>query len=284
MRNSNTGNNSKAALGLKASALLLVAFIAGGSFLAGLFTHELIFPQRELIALQAQLEDLQNQVGKLSEQVADQQQQMKKLGEQLAALSKGIQGQGAGREQPIRVEVSPDDDPALGQPDAPVVIVEFSDYQCPFCKRFAEQTLPQIKEKYIDTGKVKLIFRDFPLSSIHPNAELAAEAAQCAHEQGKFWEMHDRIFQGQFEWSKSSEPELDFKEYAKEIGLDVEKFTECLESERYKEEIQKDLRDGISYGVRGTPTFFINGLRVRGAQPFSVFQQVIEAELAGGKE
>jgi protein-disulfide isomerase len=178
--------------------------------------------------------------------------------------------------QPQRIEVSLDDDPVKGSPNAKVTIVEFSDFQCPFCARFATQTLPQIEEKYIKTGKVKLVYRDFPLN-FHQYAQKAAEAAECADEQGKFWEYHDILFQKQFEWSSAGESK--FKEYAQQLGLNTQKFNQCLDSGKYANEVQKDYNDGLKYGVSGTPTFFINGIGVVGAQPYNVFEQIIEQEL-----
>lgn len=175
------------------------------------------------------------------------------------------------------VEVSEDDDPVKGSEDAPVVIIEFSDFQCPFCKRFYSQTLSQIEEEYVQTGKARLVYRDFPLSQIHPNAQKAAEAAECADDQGKFWEYHDTLFEDQNGWSSVGESK--FKEYASDLGLDTQKFNSCLDSGKYRDEVQNDLRDGQNNGVSGTPSFFINGKKVVGAQPFSTFQQAIESEL-----
>ncbi len=172
------------------------------------------------------------------------------------------------------VKVSADDDEVLGEPDAPVTIIEFSDYQCPFCGRFWSETLGQIKTQYIETGKVKLIYRDFPLSSIHQYAQKAAEAAECAGEQGKYYEMHDKLFENQRALDTES-----LKSYAKDIGLNTDDFNDCLDSGKMTSEVNKDFSDGQSYGVRGTPAFFINGKLVSGAQPFSVFQQAIESEL-----
>ncbi|MCR4403795.1 MAG: DsbA family protein [Candidatus Acetothermia bacterium] len=261
----------KGFISMRWSALVIGLVLAGGFFLAGLFTHELIFPQRGLEELKARVAELQGQVKALSEQVA-------KLAAQAQAPA---QAQAQRPEGPERVEVSVDDDPALGRPEAPVVIVEFSDFQCPYCARFAQQTFPQLKKEYIDTGKVRLVFRDFPLS-FHQNAAPTAEAAQCAHEQGRFWEYHDRLFAGQGEWSGSASASQIFAGYAEGLGLDGARFRECLASRRYKEEVQRDFNDGIGYGVTGTPTFFINGRKLVGAQPFSAFQQMIEAELKGG--
>jgi len=176
------------------------------------------------------------------------------------------------------VDVSADDDPVLGEKDAPVTIIEFSDFQCPFCERFYSQTLEQIKTNYIDTGKVKLIYRDFPLDSIHPMAQKAAEAAECADEQGKYWEYHDKLFQNQEEWVTTGISKL--KEYAKGLSLDSSKFDKCLDDGKYADEVKKDFQDGAQAGVQGTPSFFINGKQLSGAQPFAAFQQAIDAELA----
>jgi len=172
-----------------------------------------------------------------------------------------------------RVTVSVDDDPVLGDQNAPVTIIEFSDFECPFCGRFFSNTLPQLTREYIDTGKVKLVYRDFPLS-FHPNAQKAAEAGECADDQGKFWEMHDKIFENQKAMSV-----VDLKSYAASLGLDTSEFNSCLDSGKHAKEIQKDISDGSKYGASGTPTFFINGIKLVGAQPFSAFQQIIESEL-----
>jgi protein-disulfide isomerase len=171
------------------------------------------------------------------------------------------------------VSVSADDDPGLGPTDAGVLIVEFSDFQCFYCARFATETLGQILNTYGDS--VRLVYRDFPLTSIHAQAQKAAEAAQCAHEGGKYWEYHDLLFENQ-----QALDIVNLKAYAEEVGLDTEAFDDCLDSGRFASEVAKDLTDGQVYGVTATPTFFINGRLVRGAQPFSVFQALIEEELA----
>ena len=167
-----------------------------------------------------------------------------------------------------------DDDPYLGKNDAPVTIVEFSDYQCPYCGRFYAETLPQIKSQYIDTGKVKLVFRDFPLS-FHPEALPAASAANCANEQGKFWEYHNQVFENQQTMNAAS-----YKQWAEELSLDVAKWEACTKDAKVRAEIQKDFNDGAAAGVQGTPAFIVNGKVISGAQPFTVFSQVIEAELS----
>ena len=167
-----------------------------------------------------------------------------------------------------------DDDPSLGRTDAPLTIVEFSDFQCPFCERFHSQTFPLIKQQYIDTGKVRFVYRDFPLG-FHPNAEPAALVAECADEQGKFWEFHDKIFENQETLSDAM-----YRIWAQELGLNTEQFNSCLDSGKYRAEVQKDLADGTAAGIGGTPGFFVGEVPISGAQPFSVFQQVIDAQLS----
>jgi protein-disulfide isomerase len=167
----------------------------------------------------------------------------------------------------------------LGDPDAPVTIVDFSDYQCPYCRRHFEQTLPRIIETYVETGQARYVYKDFPLHSIHPNAQKAAEAAECAGEQGQYWPMHDRIFQGQDQWARSADPVPALKEYAAALGLDASQFATCLDSGQFAAEVEADLSEGMAAGVTGTPGFFINGRPLFGAMPFSEFQRVIEKEL-----
>ncbi len=192
-----------------------------------------------------------------------------------------IQNTGTGNQnvQDIEtVEVSEDDDPVKGDLSAPITIIEFSDFQCPYCAKFYTDTLPQLEQEYIDTGKVKIVYRDFPLTNIHPLATPAALAAECANEQDKFWEYHNILFEKQDEWVNIGEDKL--KEYATEIGLNEEQFNSCLDSEKYKDEVLADLDDGASAGVTGTPAFFVNGRMLSGAQPLSAFQSIIEEELA----
>ena len=171
--------------------------------------------------------------------------------------------------------------PTKGYPDAPVTIVEFSEFYCPYCARFAFNTLPKIVEEYVEKGLVKIVFRNFPVHG--EPAVLAAIAGECAHEQGRFWEYHDRLFSAVFQENKHLD-EAGFEELAGELGLDVRAFRECLRSERYRENIEEDRAEGQRLGVRGTPSFSINGRLVVGAQPFEVFQQVIEEELERSEE
>jgi len=200
-----------------------------------------------------------------------------KARERQAAFSRELREKAAVRIllDPPRVNVAlAADDPAKGPANAPVTIVEFSDFQCPFCSKVTG-TLKQVEEKYGD--KLRVVFRDFPLTSIHNNAAKAAEAAQCANDQGKFWEMHDKLFANQ---SKLAVEAL--KQSATEIGLNADAFNQCLDSGKFAAEVQKDVEDGMSYGVASTPAFFINGRYLSGAQPLESFTTVIEEELARG--
>jgi protein-disulfide isomerase len=174
-----------------------------------------------------------------------------------------------------RYDVAIGPNPILGNESAPVTIIEFSDAQCPFCKRFHDQTFPQLKSEYIDTGKVKLAYRSFPLS-IHPDAPKAAEAQSCARDQDKFWELTEEIFVNQ-----GAMKVADIKKMAANIGMNPATFDECLDSGKYKSEVDKDFADGSAAGVSGTPSFFVNGKILVGAQPFTAFQALIDQELAG---
>ena len=176
---------------------------------------------------------------------------------------------------PIDMESLMDDDAIKGDPNAPVTIVEWSDFECPFCARFYSDTLSLIDEKYIQTGKVKLVYRDFPLS-FHPNAQKSAEAAECAGEQGKYYEMHDLLFERGVAGGVTS-----YKQFAQQLGLNTAEFNTCLDSGAMASEVQKDFADGQRAGVQGTPGFIVNGQLISGAQPFPVFEQVIEAALRG---
>ena len=183
----------------------------------------------------------------------------------------------AGQEKFIGV----DDDPVLGDAGAKVTIIEFGDYQCPSCRAFWREVEPRLKKDYVDTGKVKLVFRDFPIVQIHPEAMLAAMAVDCAGEQSKYRQYHDKVFREQY--NKGDDLVRfkvdDLKKWGKDIGLDVAAFNACVDSNRYKDEVAKDKADGDSVGIQGTPTFFINGRVVGGAQPYPVFRKIIDEEL-----
>ncbi len=173
-----------------------------------------------------------------------------------------------------RYDIPVDDDPALGPEGAPITIVEFSDYECPFCSKFHLETFGRLLDAYPD--QIRFVYRDFPLAELHGNATAAAESANCANEQGEFWAYHDRLFSNIGSLNRPT-----YVGYAETLGLDVAAFEECIDSARYAEEVQADFIFARNLGVRSTPTFFINGLPLVGAQPFEVFQQVIDRELAG---
>lgn len=192
---------------------------------------------------------------------------------QLAAAANP--GADAAAQQPVRrYDVPVDDDPAVGPANAPITIIEFSDFECPFCRSWQTEVWPQIKQKYGD--KVRLVYRDFPLFSIHANAAPAAEAANCAGEQNQYWAFHDALFSGKYPYSRSS-----YEAIAANLGLDGKKFAACLDERRFQAEVQADYDYAANLGVGSTPTFFINGLAVVGAQPFEVFSRVIDMELNG---
>ncbi|MCB8980044.1 MAG: thioredoxin domain-containing protein [Ardenticatenaceae bacterium] len=164
---------------------------------------------------------------------------------------------------------------AIGDPNAPVTIIEYTDFQCPFCSRHFTQTFSQLKEDYIDTGVVYYVFKDFPLTQIHPQAMLAANAARCAGEQGAYPEMHDALFANQDEWSGRSDADTFFNQYAAGMGLDEAQFVTCLTETTYQDQIVADLDEGASFGVSGTPAFFFNGYFLSGAQPYDTFVDAI---------
>ncbi|HVW67142.1 MAG TPA: thioredoxin domain-containing protein [Candidatus Peribacteraceae bacterium] len=176
--------------------------------------------------------------------------------------------------------------PTEGNPNAKVTVIEYTDFQCPFCERHFSQTYPQIKKDYIDTGKIKYELRYFPLTSIHPNAEKSAEAADCAQDQGKFWEMHDKLFSTQNDWANldNSGAVADFKQYAAGLGLDTTKFNSCLDNGEKASDIQKYVADGGKAGIDGTPGFWVIGpngktQQISGAYPYATFQSAIDGML-----
>ena len=237
----------------------LIVVVGVAAFFAGSYTSN-------LNSNQISEEDLQEEIAKL---------ELKILQNQLPT------------EQPnLPTKISADNDPIIGNSDAPITIIEFSDFQCPFCARFYTQTLPLIHEEYIETGKVKLVFRDFPIQAIHPNAVPASVASECANEQGKFKEMHDMLFEKQNEWNRQETVDALslFSQYATQIQLQQETFDSCLTSGKYMEEISKDLRDGKDYGIAGSPGLFVGNdqigyVEITGAQPFDSFKKIIDNQL-----
>lgn len=217
----------------------------------------------------------------LRDEVAQLRAEVEGMRRDLRALLERI---GAAAPEPQRATVTIEGGAVMGKADAPLTLVEFSDYECPFCRRFEDQTLPKIKAQYVDSGKVRYVFRDFPLDQIHPHARKAAEAAHCAQDQGKYWEAHDLLFAKQQELQPDQ-----LKAHAKTLGLDTNAFNECLDKDKYAKVVQQNEDDGVKAGVRGTPSFFlgktskdgkIDGLLISGARPFDDFRREIDRLLA----
>lgn len=193
-------------------------------------------------------------------------------------------------QKPTKGVASVDNDPVMGNKNAPVTIIEFSDYECPFCKRHFDETLPQLVKTYVDTGKVKIVYRDFPLSFHDPMATKEAVAANCAREQGgdsKYFQFHDEIFKRTISNGNGLNDEK-IQIIAKDLGLNTSTFTSCLSDQTQTDEVKKDIADGTAAGASGTPTFVIGkttsdgkieGDLVVGAQPFAAFQAVIDPML-----
>jgi protein-disulfide isomerase len=188
----------------------------------------------------------------------------------------GIRTQDSGSRN-VNVEVT-DEDTYLGDKNAKVTLVEYSDFQCPACKAY-EDIVKQIRDSY-SSEDLRIVYRHFPLRSIHPNADLAAQAAEAAGEEGKFWEMKDELFKNQAEWANEKDPRGLFGAYAKAIGLDVAEFDEdLLPEDDAKERVEKDYQSGIALGVNSTPTFILNGVVIKNPQTVDEFKALIDAEL-----
>lgn len=166
--------------------------------------------------------------------------------------------------------------PVQGDNNAKVTIVEFSDFECPFCGRFYTDTLPQLKKDYIDTGKVKLYYRHYPLP-FHPKAVPLALAAECANDQDAFWKMHDKIFDNNATVATMTDDQI--KQWGVDLGLDATTFNNCYDNKTHQKNIDDDNAAGVAVGVSGTPTFYINGKQLVGAQPFAAFKAIIDEEL-----
>lgn len=230
--------------------------------------------KQEVIALQGEVEALKEGQEAIQKDLAD----IKKLLEQGARAAPS--GDPAFKEQEVSIGLSP----YLGEPNATVTMIEYSDYQCPFCSRHYRDVMPKLLEEYVETGKLKYVMRESPIASIHPNATNASIAALCANDQGNYWDMHNLLFDNQTELQVEN-----LKQFAVEIGLDTDEFNECLDTMRYVEWINADLESGAELGVRGTPGFVL-GLTdpddpdkafmvtyIKGAQSLTNFKQAIDA-------
>lgn len=175
--------------------------------------------------------------------------------------------------QYTRYDIPTEGYPSFGPEDAPITIVEFSDFQCPFCRRFHDETYQDLLDAY--PGQIRFVYRNLPLTSIHPDAMPAAVASLCANDQQAYWDYHGKLF------SSEALTRETFIQYATDLNLNVEDFTACLDSGKFDEFIQQDMEFALNLGVQSTPTFFVNGLAIVGAQPLSSFTQIIDLELAG---
>ncbi len=239
--------------------VFFAAFLSGAAGQAETGSSDSVGLRQELEAVKTDLEAIKKQMGELQKQLAQRQ---------------------APPDPAAPVTMSVGDGPALGSADAPITIVEFSDYQCPFCKRHFANTLSALQAGYIDTGKVRYVFRDFPLDSIHPYARKAAEAARCAGDQGKFWDMHDMMFANQGALMQDN-----LKRFARDMKLEGDAFDACLDGGKYAKTVEADVAAGSAAGVTGTPKFFIGKAKsdgmmaavvIKGAQPVAAFSQVID--------
>ena len=167
-----------------------------------------------------------------------------------------------------------------GNPDAPVQVVEFADFECPACAGFATITEPDVRTRIIDRGLASITYYDFPLT-MHPNTMPASHAAACADEQGKFWSMHDRIFQGQDEWNgqATDSPKEFFKRYANEVGLDIGRWEACYDSKKYERRINANLADGLRRGVGSTPSFVIGNKLYPGSMTYDEMKAIVDANI-----
>jgi protein-disulfide isomerase len=182
---------------------------------------------------------------------------------------------------PANVTIQPSDTAGFrgyikGSENAPVEITEYADYQCPFCQTFATLQMPTIEERLIRTGRVRWRYRDFPLD-MHPFARLAAHSAACADEQGKYWEQHDLIYEGQGEWSASRDAGDHFRDYARTVGLDVAKYDECMESGKYAGRIQASYQEGARAGVSSTPTLLVGNRLYQGAINSDAIRRLVDS-------
>lgn len=225
---------------------VLVGLLVIASFLVGSFLTRL------------KMDEEKPQPAEVAKKVPTQPEEGAVLGEdQLAKLEEGAAG-------------------IKGEKDAPITIVEFSEYQCPFCKRYVDTAYNLIFEEYGD--QVRYIFHDYPLS-FHNHSQILSEAARCGGDQGKYWEMHDILFEKNSEFIDKADIDQDLSSFAKEIGLNTAKFNTCLKEGTFTQAVKDDFNLGSSLGVSGTPTFFVNGTKLVGAQPFEAFKALIDQEL-----
>ena len=248
---------------------------------------EIYLLKLDMQRLRADVDVMKGHIGRLVQylQQRDSQSIAPQAPPQLAPpVAQAQSAQPGAAASPVTAKINLAGAPSLGRADAPVTIIEFSDFECPFCQRFNKTTLPEIKRDYVDSGKVRYVFLDFPLEQMHPKARKAAEAAGCAAEQGKFWEMHDILF----EVSTNLDLRL-YPEYAKKLKLESAAFEQCLGSGKQSARINAGLASGRSVGINATPSFIITktdggdiatgGVIITGVQPYERFKDAIEQAL-----
>lgn len=227
-----------------------------------------------------------NQGDAIIRQLGNIQQLLERIERKLGSQAEGTPQLRAAQAVPeVRISISTKGRPTLGPDDAPVTLVEFTDYQCPFCNRFFKDTFSKIKQDFIDSGKVRFVVKDLPLA-FHQNARPAAQAAHCAGEQNKFWPMHDKLFENALKLEPNHLPG-----YAQELGLDMVAFNDCVGKKRHLAAIDKEANEAQMAGIRGTPSFvvgksaedIINGVMIRGAQPYQAFEAAINKLLGEAK-
>ena len=270
--------------------IAVAAMLVGLSFAPAQYgfaqsSKELNDLKRELEALKTGQLSIQKDLAEIKNLLL--QKELQAMREQLQGRpAQGAQAQAPSAPAPeTQTLVSIDGGAMKGDKNAKLTLVEFTDYQCPFCSRHLRDTFPQIENDYIKTGKVRYVLREFPLESIHPQAVKAAEAAGCAGEQGKYWEMHDRLFANQNALAPAQ-----LASHAEAVSLDAGKFKTCLDSGKFTAKVRKDLADAQKYGATGTPTFFI-GLtdpksseikavrKIVGAQSYAAFKDAFDTLL-----
>jgi|GEM_PF-1508677 len=221
----------------------------------------------------ARIVALEKQIKELKEQVATCTKDCEKLQGASTVEGGGNLPESYAKETPFLQELA-DDDPSIGSADSRVMMLAFCDFESRLCKRFKEEIYEPLADKYVNNGKMRYVYRDYPLTAIHPEAMNAAIAAECADEQNKYWAYSNKLFQNQDAFGAAA-----YKQWAADIGLDTGKFNQCYDSQKYKDEVEHDLADGIQVGVSGVPSVFINSFMITGLSDISVYEGMIEGEL-----
>ena len=239
---------------------------------------------------QDQKKATQKEISDLKEEVRALEEKQQKISEQLDELKKMLQTNvGARQHIQVPATLALHGEPVRGDSSARIAMIEYADFECPFCGQYMRQAYPKIAQDYIRTGKIKYIYRDLPLS-MHAHAMLAAQAARCAGDQGKFWEMHDSLFANQ-----TALTEIDMSNRAKSLGMDSDQLVQCISSQKYADEVSKSAAEAQKMGIDGTPTFFLGVIQengdvvkvqktITGAYPYTIFQTDLDELLASTKQ